>query len=103
MRIRLQALSVFLIVLFVAGNAIAAGNLTSQVKKGRLFVTIYPEDATIRILEIKSKFHQGMELDPGKYHVEFSRDWYETKKKTVIILAGQETRLNLVLEDLFTG
>jgi len=44
--------------------------------KGKLFVKTDPKDARVRILNIKPKFYQGMDLNSGSYHVEVSaRVW----------------------------
>ena len=55
-----------------------------------LYVT--PKDATVRILNIKPRFKQGMHLLPGKYHLEIKyknyntiTPWIEIKDGTVYI------------------
>jgi len=40
---------------------------------GRLFVDTVPANSRVRILNIVPRFHQGMELRPGRYHVETSK------------------------------
>jgi tetratricopeptide (TPR) repeat protein len=46
----------------------------------RLFIDTEPEDARIRILNIKPRYFQGIELAPGHYHIEVSHNGYKTKK-----------------------
>ena len=42
--------------------------------KSRLFVATEPENARVRILNIKPKFQQGIELDAGSYHIEVAAE-----------------------------
>ena len=67
-------------------------------ESGNLFVDTVPSNATIRILNIKPKFYQGIELDPGKYHVEVSASGYKTKKKWVELSAGEDENINIRLD-----
>jgi len=48
--------------------------------RGKVFVKTDPRDSSVRILNIKPKFYQGMELDSGSYHVEVSSTDYKTRK-----------------------
>jgi formylglycine-generating enzyme required for sulfatase activity len=65
---------------------------------GRLFVETEPEDAKVRLLNIKQRFHQGVELEPGRYHVEVSRSGYETKKQWIELTPGDEKIIHVQLE-----
>ena len=65
--------------------------------KSRLYVDIQPEGASIRILNIGPAFHQGMELDAGRYNLEVSADGYETQKMRVSLTAGQDKTLDIRL------
>jgi TRAP-type mannitol/chloroaromatic compound transport system substrate-binding protein len=69
-----------------------------DVTKSKLFVEVEPRDSKIRILNIKPKFRQGMELDPGRYHVEISANGYKTKKMWMDLEAGKNEILNFDLE-----
>ena len=69
-------------------------------ESGKLFVDTVPSNARVRILNIGPKFFQGMELDPGSYHVETSKQGYETQKKWVSLKAGENKRLDVRLEQL---
>jgi len=71
--------------------------------KSRLFVNTEPEHAvkkTVRILNIKQSFYQGMELEPGRYHVEVSALGCETKKKWVKLAAGEDKQITIRLKRL---
>jgi formylglycine-generating enzyme required for sulfatase activity len=65
--------------------------------QGRLFVETTPGDALVRILNISPAFYQGMELDPGRYHVEVSSDGYETEKRWVSLSAGEDEAISMRL------
>ncbi len=66
--------------------------------QGRLFVETTPGDARVRILNIGPAFYQGMDLDPGRYHVEVSSDGYETEKRWVSLSAGEDETISMRLE-----
>jgi len=68
--------------------------------KGALFVETEPENAKIRILNISPKFYPGIELSPGKYHVEVAAAGYKTKEMWVTIEAGEDKSLDIRLEKL---
>jgi hypothetical protein len=42
-------------------------------EKGRLYVRTTPADARVRILNIKPRYRDGIELDPGDYHIDVSK------------------------------
>jgi formylglycine-generating enzyme required for sulfatase activity len=65
--------------------------------QGRLFVETTPGDARVRILNIGPAFFQGMDLDPGRYHVEVSSDGYETQKRWVSLSAGEDETVSMRL------
>nr|VFK58724.1 MAG: Formylglycine-generating enzyme, required for sulfatase activity, contains SUMF1/FGE domain [Candidatus Kentron sp. TUN] len=48
-------------------------------------LTVRPEpaDARIRIMNIKPRYRSGMELEPGRYHVEVSKAGYEEMRQWV--------------------
>ena len=69
-------------------------------QSGKLFVDTAPTGAKVRILNIGPKFHQGMELKPGRYHVEASKRNYETKKMWVRLDAGEDKKISVNLEQL---
>jgi formylglycine-generating enzyme required for sulfatase activity len=51
-------------------------------------VETVPEEATVRILNIKPRFSQGMELEPGSYHVEVAAEGYEAERRWIDFVAG---------------
>lgn len=65
---------------------------------GRLFVETVPQSARVRILNIKPKFHQGIQLEPGQYHVEVSAEGYKQKRMWVAVDAGKDKRISIRLE-----
>jgi formylglycine-generating enzyme required for sulfatase activity len=64
---------------------------------GRLFVETDPQNARVRVLNIRPKFYQGMALKPGKYHVEVSASGYGLEKKWIEVTAGQDRHLKFRL------
>jgi hypothetical protein len=70
----------------------------SEVPKSRLFVKAEPGNARVRILNIVPKFYQGMELDPGRYHVEVSSNGYETMEMWERLEAGKDETLRFTLK-----
>ena len=67
---------------------------------GKIFVETNPKDARIRILNIKPKFYQGIELKPGKYHIEVSADGYEIIKKWVEIGHAEKKIVSFTLNPI---
>jgi formylglycine-generating enzyme required for sulfatase activity len=65
--------------------------------QGRIFVETTPGDALVRILNIGPAFYQGMDLEPGRYHVEVSSDGYETEKRWVSLSAGEDETVSMRL------
>jgi len=76
------------------------GNVSTPpvVLKSRLFVAVEPGDARVRILNTGLKFHQGIALDPGRYHTEVSSNGYKTQKIWVKLEPGRRTTLRFSLE-----
>ncbi len=50
-----------------------------------LYVNPFPGDATIKVMNIKPKFEQGIRLPPGKYHLQISKPGYPTRTRWVDI------------------
>ena len=67
-------------------------------RQARLYVNPAPSDARIRILNIGLVYERGMELDPGSYHVEVSKDGYETDKRWVELASGEDKYESFRLE-----
>lgn len=64
---------------------------------GKLFVDIEPEDARIRILNVRPRFEQGIELPPRTYSLDATKEGYETAVFTATVEPGKETRVNVTL------
>ncbi len=64
---------------------------------GRLYVDIEPADAEIRILNVRPKFKQGIELPPRTYSLDATKEGYETSVFTAAVEPGQETRVSVTL------
>ncbi|MDM8551196.1 caspase family protein [Desulfobacterales bacterium HSG2] len=67
-------------------------------RKGRLFITTDPADATVRFVNIKSAFRQGMELEPGRYLMEISARGYEPRQEWTEITRARDRTLDIRLE-----
>ena len=67
-------------------------------ESGKLFVDTIPSNTTIKILNIGPKFYQGIELKPGRYHVEASKRGYETQKMWVQLDVGEDKKVAVNLE-----
>jgi formylglycine-generating enzyme required for sulfatase activity len=59
---------------------------------------VQPEDARIRIMNIREPFYQGIDLAPGKYHLEISKNGYETHSEWVQIIAGITNKFKIDLK-----
>ena len=57
----------------------AVASISAEKRNPRLFVKTKTENAKVRILNIKPKFQQGIELKKGPYNIEVSAPGYETK------------------------
>ncbi len=65
-------------------------------------LTIYtnPEAAQVRFLNLKQTYQNGMELTPGDYNIEISRDGFISKKQWITIDQDHfELQVTLVPED----
>jgi len=71
-------------------------------RKARISVITEPENAKVRILNIRPKFFQNMVLDPGKYQLEISSPGYRSKKMWIQLNAGEEKNVRIHLSALAT-
>ncbi len=69
----------------------------APVPNGSLSILTVPENSSIRLLDVASKFEQDMELKPGRYNIEVAADGYETKKVWITIGTGEDKDLNINL------
>ena len=67
------------------------------VSKSRLFVAVEPIDAKVRILNIRPKFHQGITLHPGSYHLDVSAPGYISQDQWIKLKIGEERYVNFNL------
>ncbi len=66
--------------------------------KGKLIVNVDVEDATIKLMDIRDPFTQGIELAPGSYRVQVSKEGLGTKEFTAAVTAGKITRVHVPLQ-----
>ncbi len=66
-------------------------------KVARLYVNADPEDARIRILNIKPVYQPGIELESGSYLLEVSKPGFHTKTEWVRIAADEERHVDMAL------
>lgn len=69
-----------------------------KVKKATLFVVASPENARVRILNIKPVFKQGIVLDGGRYHIEVTAKGYQQNKQWVTLAQGKSLQLKVRLK-----
>mgnify|MGYP001347611590 CR=1 FL=1 len=69
-----------------------------QPASAKLFVEPVPANARIRILNIKPKFSQGIELAGGKYHVEVTASGYKKSLQWITLEAGETRQLQVALQ-----
>jgi hypothetical protein len=77
----------------ISGSPKAHAALTS-----RLFVNVTPHDSKIRILNITPRYLPGIELNPGSYHLEVSREGYLTERKWITVTSNEDLQVNIDLE-----
>jgi formylglycine-generating enzyme required for sulfatase activity len=68
--------------------------------KGRIFVVAEPADAQIRVLNIRPRFFQGIELMPGKYHMEFAAPGFHNKRTWITLEAGEDRTIEISLKKI---
>jgi formylglycine-generating enzyme required for sulfatase activity len=66
-------------------------------RKGRLWVNTEPKEVSVNFLNLRDEFRQGMELEPGSYHVEVRADGYGTKRAWVELESGEDKHINISL------
>jgi len=64
---------------------------------GSLYVTTQPAGATIRLMNSKDKFKQGMELAAGKYQIRVEKSGYTATSKWVTVAANQKSKVTVTL------
>lgn len=79
----------------------AARTLLKEIQKpvkGKLFVKTDPNGAKVRILNIRPGFFQGIELKPGRYHIEVSAKGYKVHKEWIKLDSAEVKKMILSLE-----
>lgn len=84
-------------------TAFVSATLQEVVTTGTLTVTPEPSDALVRILNIAPKYEPGIELGPGRYHVEVSRQGYKTVTQWVELAKGEDLEIITPLEENFVA
>lgn len=82
---------------------LGSAHISSNAPMGRLFVKTEPINATIRIMNIKPRFRQGITLSPGSYHLEISADGYETLNRWINLSAGEKKHMHIELDTEQSG
>lgn len=72
-------------------------DLVKERKSGTLTVRPMPDNARVRIINIKPLYKPGMELKPGRYHVEVSADGFASNRQWVELSAGDDLLLDVAL------
>jgi hypothetical protein len=70
----------------------------APVKTAQLYVSATPDDARIRIMNIRPKFEQGIVLDAGRYHIEVTSAGYAPYSEWITLKAGEERTLPVKLK-----
>jgi len=63
-----------------------------------IYVNVEPKGARVRLLNVRPRFQNGMELEPGDYHLEVSAKYYETEKRWVTLVAGNDATVYFQLK-----
>lgn len=77
-----------------------AGSPSESPEKAKLVIEPNPKEAFVRILNIVPRYYDGIELDPGRYHVEISALGYLTKTVWVELTRGEEKHLPVDLQPI---
>jgi len=83
---------------YVSTGRQARVRFSLEALKGRIFVDANPPDARIRILHMRPKFQQGMELPPGRYELEASHPGFNQLKKWVTLNANEDLTVEMKLQ-----
>ncbi len=65
---------------------------------GSLAVDTFPEDAVVKIMNIREKYHRGIELAPGKYHVRVLASGYDSQSLWTEVGQGEDKTIAVHLE-----
>jgi serine/threonine-protein kinase PpkA len=73
-------------------------DLAAVEQPGRLYVRPEPEDARVRIMNIKPPYHDGIELSPGRYEIEVSAEGHDSKTQWIRLASGEDRHLSVELD-----
>jgi len=71
--------------------------MVAKSEKGQIVIQTNPENATVRILNIRPKYYSGIQLNPGNYLIEVSHDDYKTEKEWVTLQSGEVLNKTITL------
>ncbi|MEZ5582703.1 MAG: hypothetical protein R3F37_07995 [Candidatus Competibacteraceae bacterium] len=71
-------------------------NTAQDAANYRLTVVTQPKNARVRILNIKPRYHDGISLSPGSYHIEVDHPDYRPKRQWITI-ADQDVSVAIQL------
>ena len=63
----------------------------------QLTVTTHPNNATVRIMNINPKYYPGIELMPGRYHIQVTQAGYLPDNQWIELAAGDAKELSITL------
>jgi hypothetical protein len=69
----------------------------------RLYVDTDPEDALVKIMNIRPKYHSGMSLAPGNYHLNVSAPGFVENDQWITLSKGEERHINIELTKVRTS
>jgi len=72
--------------------------ITTQKQRGRLIILSNPKNYQVRVLNIRPRYIKGMELKPGRYHLEVSAHGYKPVKKWIRLEPDKDNIFNIKLE-----
>lgn len=68
-------------------------------KNGTIVIKATPPDALVRIMNISPPYEAGMQLEPGTYDIEVSKEGYVTQRKDVTVKAGTKNSFTFALKE----
>lgn len=68
-------------------------------QNGTIVIEATPPDALIRIMNISPPYESGMQLEPGTYDVEVSKEGYITQRRDVTVKGGTQNRFSFDLKE----
>jgi TolB-like protein len=84
---------------FVSEEAVAAPPPPAPFGgRGWLQVNAEPQEARVRILNIGPRYQPGIELPPGRYHIEVSASGYQTQTQWISLSAGESKQVPVSLQ-----